>query len=182
MASDLAEALHVGLTRLPHVNQESSWEELIFSLYAAAGFKIAGAARAMGVSPTTFSRWRNWVFDTEKGVKQRPSVSKLAMTKAIRRLALTPERERKIKQKQLKMRLWALMGRSEYFNKRKGAQVGNYFPEGPALHWPNGVMPAIIDAWLEGDDDEADQLIRAAVRQFYEGVEIASCDRMEFHE
>lgn len=172
MASDVAEALHQALARLPHVDAESSWEDLMSTLFAAAGFKQAAAAREMGVAPTTFYRWRNWVTQSEKGIRQKPSVSKDAFVRAIRRLALPEEKRRKIIDRSLKLAAWCSVGKSDLFNKRKPARFGNYFPP--------GTMIPILDAWQNGDDEEAEELLRDAVYEFYEGCEVKDVTRIEF--
>lgn len=190
MSTDLIEEFTSHLTRLPHVDADSSYADIIANLFAASGFKQAAAAREIGINPTTFYRNRNWALAEQAarqaglsveeylkrhpspGIKQKPKVSKAAMVAALRRMSVSAARKAKIATGELKLALWALMGKSQYWKWRRPAKVGNYFPP--------GVMAPVLDAWLKGDDDLADGMIRAAVREYYEDLEIAQCIAVRF--
>lgn len=174
--SDLTEAFTTAITGRPAVDESSSLGEIMGDLFFAAGLKGAAAARAIGISPTTFYRNRNYAFDVPTGIKQKPSVSNKTMVAAARRLSLSEDRKQKILNKQLKMAIVGTMGKSDYFRRRNPAQVGNYFPDGQNAQ----IMGAIIDAWLAVDDDLLDELIREAVSEHYEGLEIQTAEQIKF--
>lgn len=174
--SDLTDAFTTAITGRPAVNEESSLQEIMGDLFFAAGMKGATAARAIGISPTTFYRNRNYAFDLPTGIKQKPKVSNRAMVAAARALSLSPAKKAAILRKELKLGIVGVMGKSSYYRRRDPANVGAYFPEPKIAQ----IMGPILDAWLAVDDDLLDELIREAVSEHYEGLEIQTVEAIKF--
>ncbi|HZR54599.1 MAG TPA: helix-turn-helix domain-containing protein [Streptosporangiaceae bacterium] len=165
MASDFSEALSLSLTGRRHVDEDSSYAELLADLAAAAGSKAA-AARALGVSPTTFYRWVSGRSSRPGRPAQRPSVPKATIVKAIRARQLSPDLAQRIRDKRATIKIKGYFIVSSDSRKHpRTIHCGRDFPA--------SVQGEILDAWLDGNDELAEQITFDAIGEYYvEGMDI----------
>lgn len=177
--SELVDAITASLTRRPVINEESSLADILAELVHVAG-TAAGAARLLGVAPTTFYRWRNFATNKPRGVKQNPLIgakahSKRAMVAAIRRAALKPEVERAIRDKRRTLKIKGTVWVSNRPRPGRTVEVGPYLP-------PDEIG-AFLDYWLAGDDAAAEETLMEAIAVYYvEGMNFEQIDWAEFSE
>lgn len=156
VASDFAEALSYSLVG-SHVDEDSSYAVLLADLAAVAGSKAA-AARALGVSPTTFYRWVSGRSSRPGRPAQRPSVPKATIVKAIRARQLPPDLAQRIRDKRSTIKITGIVCVSNDCRQRTIH---------PGRDFPAAVQGGIIDAWSAGRDGDAEDITWAAVDQFY---------------
>lgn len=177
MASSFAVALSAGLTGRGHIDADSSYPELLGALSAAAGSKAA-AARALGVSPTTFYRWTSGRSSRPGGRPQQPKVAKSVIVAAARARQLANAGiEQDIRSGALRMRIRGLVIVSG--DDRNGRPRTIH----PGRDFPPRVQGAILDAWLKGDDDHAEDTTFAAIERYYvPGMDIDEVHTVEWEQ
>lgn len=137
------------------------------ALISIGGSK-AGAARLVGVSPTTMYRWTSG--------RQKPGKSRTNKALAVitRRAALSKEREKAARREMKGMTIHGVIHVSKDTKKRK-IRVGPWFPK--------SILTKIFNAWLRGDDRRCDSLIRNAVEKYYTaGMSIGDITAVTFDE
>lgn len=152
-------------------SENSSLSAIIAELIRNTGSGKAAAA-ALGISPTTLYRWRNYAEDKEQGVKQKPADSmKRKMIAASRRAACAPAFERRIRSAATTLKI-------------KGQICVSRDCRPRTIHptdIPGRKMGNILTSWLDGDDERAERLLWKAIDTHYvNGIEIDSIERMWF--
>jgi hypothetical protein len=171
--AELADAITVAMTdRDPAVSEESSLSEILSALVDAAGSGNAAAA-LLGISGTTFYRWRNYADQSEKGIRQAPKQGRRTMVAALRSLDVQPARRRAVKQGDLKMVIRATVSISNDRGRTRNLNVG----DNVTAHR----MGYVIRSWEAGNDDNAERLLLKAIDEDYApGLEIDSVEYVEF--
>jgi hypothetical protein len=133
----------------------------------------------VGVADTTLYRWRNYFEGRARGVKQPPSAAhQLTIVAAWRRMHLGSVKERRIRDKGLTMVIVGTAGIS--VNRQQKMHVGRTGQNGG---FPEEVMGELLDAWLAGDDDAAQEVIEDAINEYYvAGMTIETTDSIDFEE
>lgn len=160
--ADLVDELYVGLTGQT-TDAGLSMGDLLVRLVAVAGTGKA-AAKALGVSPTTFYRWRRGV--------QQPKVKPDMIRATLRRQLLKPNLERQIRSKQKTLHIHGTITVSGDTRPRT-LKVGN--------HIPATTMGRILNTWLRGEDDKVStQLWNAIDKHYLRDIEIDALTGVEF--
>lgn len=158
MASDFAEALSWSLNGgKRHVDEETSYAVLLGELAAVAGSKAA-AARALGVSPTTFYRWVSGRSSRPGRPAQQPKIPKATIVKAIRSRQLDPDLAQRIRTKRRTIRITGIVCVSNDCRPRTIH---------PGKDFPAALQGEILDAWLDGRDGHAEDATWAGVDEHY---------------
>ena len=169
--SELTDAMGTGITGRPTVTEDSSLSAIMGELVRTAG-SAAGAARLLGVSPTTFYRWRNAAAEKERGIRQQPKLGKRAMVTALRNAQTPPGRRRELIRgdKRMVIKATVIVSNDE---RDRTIHVGSEIPPQK--------MGNVIRSWLAGDDDRADRLLDRHIDENYvEGMRIAAVHDVEF--
>lgn len=168
--SDLIDEMGRGLLGRATVNDASPMTAILAELVTAGG-SGKGAARLMGVSDTTFYRWRNYATKAERGIRQKPP-EKRVLVAAIRKAGLTPELRKKITSKQISMKIRGMVVMSDDTRERT-IHPGQYIP--------GQKMGILLSAWTSGDDERTDRLLNKYLDQHYaEGIEFDRIDWVRF--
>lgn len=162
--SDLTDAIGTAITGAEPVTVDDSLGTILGALVKAAG-SAAGAARTLGVSPTTFYRWRNAASGKSAGVHQNPKLSKQAMVSALRHIQAPPSTMKPLIRGEQRLVLDATCQVSSEPPRRRRLSVGR---EIPPRKFAN-----VLRAWLAGDDARADRLmLRHMAENYVEGMTI----------
>lgn len=169
--SDLTNAMGAGLLGRPTVNTDSPMRDILAELVQTAG-SGKGAAALLGVSPTTFYRWRNAAEGKERGISQQPKVGRKAMVSAIRRASLGAGTERRVRTGAVHMKITGMVHVSKGSRKRTIS---------PGQYITNRKMGNILTSWLNADDARADRLIEQGIDAHYvEGMSLDTVETVEF--
>jgi DNA-binding XRE family transcriptional regulator len=161
--SELIDHMTLNLTGRPGPSESQSLPDILTTALQMARTQKA-AAGMLGVSTTTFYRWRTG--------KQKPKIAKRAIVAAIRRGALSPAREKRIRSKQETMRITGLITFSADA-RRRTVNVGQYIPR---LKMGN-----VLSAWLAGDDARAGRLLNGHIAKHYaQGLEFDETESVRF--
>lgn len=159
---ELTDALTLSLTGAA-IDEHSPLGDILGELVRQLGTG-AGAARALGVSPTTFYRWRNAATGKSAGVRQQPKTGRRTMVAAIRRAALNPGKENAIRTGAHPLKVKGTFHVSADVRVR----TVNF---GPYIFQQD--RDRFVEAWLAGDDERADRSLWDAIElRYLEGLEI----------
>lgn len=153
---NFGEAVARALTRRsPHTGHGATPKTLA-ELERAHGGSKAAAARAAGVSPETWRRWRNG--------SQHPRKARLeGLEAAVRRSRLRPGRQARLSSHRPAIALSARVRKSEDSRDRT-IDLG-------ALAEP-GFMDALMDAYLAGDEARQEELLEGLLDEYVPGMEV----------
>lgn len=177
--SDLIDALTKGLTGRAQPDTAGMLRDLIAGAGKGGRGSAAGAARLIGVPDTTVYRWRNFFEDRPRGVKQRPSKDHQgAIVRAWRRMHLSADKERRIRSLGLVLVIEGSAGISTM--RQQKMHVGRTGQNGG---FPEEVIDELLDRWLAGEDDAAQEVIEESIDEYYvAGMTIESVDEIYFEE
>ena len=178
--SDFMHALTPELTGRPYIGPNSELGDIVKELIHAAG-TIKNAAAMLGVSSTTFSRWRNYAEGRERGVKQKPKTSTKAMVAAIRRAQLNAGKEAEIRNQRINIVIDADARVSETTVRQK-IHLKSCEDRGRlATSMPNDAIGEVMDLWLEGEDALADETLGEIISDYYvDGMEVEIVHNISF--
>jgi len=162
--SELSDAIYRGLTKGRSPQSEGfSVRWRVAELERAYGGPRA-AATIVGVSYRTWQRWRS-------GAGLPSPVNAVRLGDLIRRARLRPGRERRLRQADPPMILFR--GEVWYSSTRE-----REIDLGPHVH--EGAVGELIDAYLSRDDAGMDELFRALMHEYVQGMEIVRTDSIVF--
>lgn len=126
------------------------------------------AARSLGVTQRTWQRWRSGE------VRRLKPANAASLRLAVRRLRLSPGRERRLRAAGLAghapsftVRGWLIVSSDERYRedaeKGKGVPIGSYISEEVDRIGP------VVDAFLRGDDDGMTEAFQAALDDYVAG-------------
>lgn len=165
--TDFGDALYIALTGRPPTTADMGFPVLLAELVHRTG-SGAAAARALGVSPTTFYRWR--------GGRQTPRTGAGAVARAIRRASLSPDLEADIRAQRKTMRITGTVVVSSDRRRGRTIDLRNARPPIPTRKIAN-----IVNSWLAADDARAERLSYRVIDQHYvEGMDFDSIEEIEF--
>lgn len=145
MASEFMEQVYEALTGRSYAGPETGFPELLGRLVRVAGSGKA-AARLIGVSDTTFYRWRSG--------RQAPKTGADTLARIVRRAELPPAVERDIRAKHRTMRVKAVWHVSRDVRTRE-INLGQAVPQRSTT--------LFVSAWLAATDDKAEDIWWRAV-------------------
>ena len=123
------------------------------------------AAAILGVSETTFYRWRRGT--------QRPKIGPDVVRAALRRASLPPAKEKAVKSGTQRMVITGWFFVSNEPPRRRTLPVGD--------HIPTVKIRNVVNAWLKGDDTRADRLLTNAIDKHYTpGLGIDAIESVDF--
>jgi len=165
--SQLVDAISESTAGTP-VNEHSDLGSILAGMVHTLG-SGAAAARALGVSPTTFYRWRNAATGRARGISQQPKAGRRTMVAAIRRAGLKPDKERAIRSgaHSLKVKGWVRV------SKDRRLRTIDF-----ATSFSQRDRDRFLNAWLSGDDERADRALTVAIDVNY--VEDIYFDQIEW--
>ncbi len=133
-----------------HEDASMSLPEMLAELVRIAG-SGAKAAKLVGVSHTSFNRWRRGV--------QKPKAGADAVRQALRRQYLPAGKEKQIRTGALRLSLTATDIRVSSDSRPRTIRVGS--------HIPLPLMGRVVTAWLKGDDKRVENTLRNAIDKHY---------------
>lgn len=161
---ELIDAMGAALTGRDEPDVGLSFGRLIDRLADAAG-SAAAAARLIGVSPTTFYRWRRG--------RQQPKVGSEIVRKELRKREVKPGLVADIKAKHKTLWIVGTVTVSNDTRPNRKCNVGKDIPK--------QTMSKILNRWFSGDDVGANRMLWNAIDKHYvEGIDIEQISYCEF--
>jgi transcriptional regulator with XRE-family HTH domain len=140
-----------------------------------AAYGRQGTAERLGVSERTLRRWR------AGGRPSRAHAERLAeetrTSAEVRRQALSPRREARQRSRGAYVRMSGQIGAGSDPKYRRRRVIGATSP----VHLSGDQMAGILDAYAEGDDESAAELLRQALDEEYApGASFGDLESLEF--